>query len=51
MTMPAPFRIHARDDQLRDLRTRLHNTRLPESEVVDDWAQSTPLNDVQEVAT
>tara|TARA_R110002094_G_scaffold12128_1_gene22102 strand:- start:1954 stop:3099 length:1146 start_codon:yes stop_codon:yes gene_type:complete len=51
MTKPAPFRIRASDDQLQDLRSRLHNTRWPESEVVDDWSQGTPLSYVQEVAT
>jgi len=51
MTKPAPFRIHASDDQLQDLRTRLRNTRWPESEVVNDWSQGTPLSYVQEVAT
>jgi hypothetical protein len=51
MTKPTPFRIHASDDQLQDLLTRLHNTQWPESEVVDDWSQGTPLSYLQEVAT
>ena len=44
-----PFRIQASDDALDDLRRRLHNTRWPEREVVDDWSQGTPLSYVQEV--
>ncbi|MFC6637701.1 epoxide hydrolase N-terminal domain-containing protein [Sulfitobacter sediminilitoris] len=51
MTAPAPFQIHATDAQLEDLRARLHNTRWPEREVVDDWSQGTPLSYVQEVST
>jgi len=51
MTAPAPFQIHATDAQLEDLRARLHNTRWPDREVVDDWSQGTPLSYVQEVTT
>ena len=43
MHAPTPFRIHATDDQLNDLRNRLRNTRWPEEETVDDWSQGTPL--------
>jgi len=50
MTEPTPFQIHASDAQLEDLRTRLHNTRWPENEVVDDWSQGAPLSYVQEIA-
>ena len=43
-----PFTNHASDDQLEDLRRRLHSTRWPEAEVVDDWSQGTPLAYLQE---
>jgi len=51
MTTLVPFHIHATDAQLDDLRARVHNTRWPDSEVVDDWSQGTPLSYVQDVAT
>ncbi len=38
-----PFRISVPDAVLEDLRARLRNTRWPESELVDDWSQGTPL--------
>jgi pimeloyl-ACP methyl ester carboxylesterase len=44
-----PFRIHARDEDLEDLRRRLRATRWPERECVDDWSQGIPLAYVQEV--
>lgn len=44
-----PFRIHASDAQLDDLRRRLRATRWPEAETVDDWSQGIPLTYVQEV--
>ena len=45
----APFTIDVPDGVLDDLRTRLHNTRWPERELVDDWSQGTPLGYVQDV--
>ncbi|MDH3754440.1 MAG: epoxide hydrolase [Acidimicrobiia bacterium] len=45
-----PFEIHVTDDVLADLRRRLHATRWPEPEVVDDWTQGIPLSYVQELA-
>jgi pimeloyl-ACP methyl ester carboxylesterase len=44
-----PFRIQVSDDALDDLRRRLRATRWPETELVDDWSQGTPLAYVQEV--
>ena len=44
-----PFTIDVADDVLDDLRRRLHNTRWPEAEPVDDWSQGIPLSYVQEV--
>ena len=38
-----PFTIDVPDAVLDDLRVRLHNTRWPDAEVVDDWSQGTPL--------
>jgi pimeloyl-ACP methyl ester carboxylesterase len=38
-----PFRIHASDAELADLRDRLRRTRWPESETVDDWSQGVPI--------
>jgi pimeloyl-ACP methyl ester carboxylesterase len=49
MPTPAPFRIHASDDQLDDLRRRLRATRWPEAELVDDWSQGIPLSYMKEV--
>jgi epoxide hydrolase len=45
-----PFTIAIPDDALADLRARLHNTRWPNSEVVDDWSQGIPLAYTREVA-
>lgn len=44
-----PFTIAATDEQLEDLRSRLHNTRWPEAETVDDWSQGIPLGYVQQL--
>ncbi len=43
------FRISATDEDLDDLRRRLHATRWPEAETVDDWSQGIPLAYVQEL--
>ena len=45
----SPFTIDVPDDELDDLRQRLHNTRWPEAELVDDWSQGIPLSYVKEV--
>jgi pimeloyl-ACP methyl ester carboxylesterase len=42
-----PFRIETSDEQLRDLRVRLRQTRWPEAETVDDWSQGIPLSYVK----
>jgi len=44
-----PFRIQIPDAQLEDLRRRLHATRWPDHETVDDWTQGVPLSYVKEV--
>jgi len=44
-----PFTIDVPDELLADLRRRLHATRWPEAELVDDWSQGTPLSYVQDV--
>jgi pimeloyl-ACP methyl ester carboxylesterase len=44
-----PFHIHASDDELRDLKTRLRATRWPEAQTVPDWSQGIPLDYVQKV--
>ena len=45
-----PFRISVADADLEELRRRLHATRWPEAETVDDWSQGIPLSYVQDVA-
>jgi pimeloyl-ACP methyl ester carboxylesterase len=44
-----PFTIAVPEEQLDDLRRRLHSTRWPEAETVDDWSQGIPLAYVQEL--
>ena len=44
-----PFQIHVGDNELTDLRRRLHATRWPESETIEDWSQGTPLAYLKEV--
>ena len=46
-----PFKISVSDSDLADLRTRLHNTRWPEAELVPDWSQGTPLAWVKDMCT
>ena len=50
--MPAeiqPFRIHAADADLDDLKHRLRATRWTEPETVNDWSQGVPLAYLREV--
>ena len=49
MPTPTPFEIRATDDELDDLRRRLHATRWPNEECVDDWEQGIPLAYLKEV--
>ena len=49
MTAISPFTISVDDDVLDDLRRRLHATRWPEAELVDDWSQGIPLSYVRDV--
>lgn len=44
-----PFTIDVSDEAIADLRARLHRTRWPEAETVDDWSQGLPLSYAQEV--
>jgi pimeloyl-ACP methyl ester carboxylesterase len=46
-----PFRIDVTDAELDDLRDRLHRTRWPERETVDDWSQGMPLAYAQELCS
>jgi pimeloyl-ACP methyl ester carboxylesterase len=46
-----PFTIAVPDSVLDDLRARLHNTRWPDAELVDDWSQGVPRAYVRELAT
>jgi epoxide hydrolase len=45
-----PFRIAVPDNELVELRERLHRTRWPEPECVDDWSQGMPLAYTRELA-
>lgn len=49
MSVVRPFTIDVPDTVLRDLRRRLHDTRWPDAELVDDWSQGIRLAYVQEV--
>jgi hypothetical protein len=44
-----PFHVHFPEEVLADLRRRLAETRLPESETVTDHSQGVPLKTVQQV--
>jgi len=44
-----PFSISVADNVLDDLRSRLRNTRWPETELVGDWSQGMPLTWIQEI--
>jgi pimeloyl-ACP methyl ester carboxylesterase len=46
---PTPYRIEVPDSVLADLRDRLHRTRWPERETVDDWSQGVPLTYLREL--
>ncbi|WP_370948749.1 epoxide hydrolase family protein [Amycolatopsis sp. cg5] len=47
--MITPFRIGFPDEQLTDLRDRVHRTRWPDAEPVDDWSQGVPLAYLREL--
>jgi pimeloyl-ACP methyl ester carboxylesterase len=44
-----PFQVHFPDAALADLRRRLAETRLPESETVTDYSQGVPLKTIRQV--
>src|SRR5712664_1773401 len=44
-----PFSVNVSDGELADLRQRLAQTRLPESETVTDHSQGVPLKTIQQV--
>ena len=46
-----PFRIAVREEDLADLKDRLHRTRWPETETVTDWSQGVPLTYLRELCT
>lgn len=50
MTEIRPFRIAVPNGDLDDLRERLHRTRWPERECVDDWSQGIPLDYTRDLA-
>jgi pimeloyl-ACP methyl ester carboxylesterase len=43
MSTEVPFTYRPSDAEIDDLRDRLHRTRWPERETVDDWSQGVPL--------
>ena len=43
-----PFRVDIDQSAIDDLKQRLANSRLPETQTVDDWSQGIPLETVQE---
>src|SRR5205809_263245 len=45
-----PFRFHASDEDLADLRQRIKATRWPEKEPVADFSQGVPLATMQKLA-
>src|SRR4051812_45519180 len=45
----SPFEIAVPEAEVDALRRRLHETRWPDREVVPDWSQGAPLEDVQEL--
>ena len=45
-----PFRISIPDADLADLTDRLHRTRWPERECVQDWSQGVPLDYLRDLA-
>src|SRR5262245_60524952 len=45
-----PFRFHASDADLTDLRRRVNATRWPEKETVNDQTQGVPLATMQKLA-
>jgi epoxide hydrolase len=49
MSAVSPFRIAVPDSILNDLKSRLRNTRWPESEPVDDWSQGAPLKWIKDI--
>lgn len=44
-----PFRVNVPEEDLADLRRRLAQTRLPESETVTDYSQGVPLKTIKQV--
>ena len=48
-TSVVPFQVHITDEEIRDLRERLHRTRWAEPETVDDWSQGVPRDYLQEL--
>ena len=44
-----PFTVSVSETEIDDLRERLHRTRWPEREAVDDWSQGIPLAYLREV--
>ena len=51
MSAVEPFHIAISESDLTDLRDRLHRTRWPDAECVEDWTQGLPLAYTRELAT
>ena len=39
-----PFKIEVSDSEIKELKTRLKNTRWPESSTLSGWEQGVPLD-------
>ena len=39
-----PFKIEVSDSEIKELKTRLKNTRWPESSTLSRWEQGVPLD-------
>jgi pimeloyl-ACP methyl ester carboxylesterase len=48
-TAVRPFRVDVPQRAVDDLRERLHRTRWPEPETIDDWSQGVPLGYLREL--
>ena len=44
MTDVTPFTISINDDVVTDLKSRLHATRWPDAETLEDWSQGVPVS-------
>ena len=47
--MITPFKINIQEHVLEDLKHRLHSTRWPEDELVNDWSQGVPSSWLRDI--